>query len=523
MHGEDVELDRSIIDGLSDPLNHIIRNSSDHGLEEPDEREMNGKPRAGTITLSASHEAGHVVITAEDDGRVIDAAKIKQKALDKGVITAEEAAAMTDKEAVKLIFHPGFSTAEKVSDISGRGVGMDVVRSTFEKLGGTVDFETELGKGSKVIVRLPLTLAIVPSHLVGVEDCRFAIPQVDLVEVVRLKRGDRRKTEWIARKMRLIVSGSVLDLFSLFECLKAVSGDGGIVDLSKYLEKKRKTVNAALERLVPAEDQYPARLHRAMRYSLLAGGKRLRPVLVLATAEAVGGRVSDALNTACALECIHTYSLIHDDLPCMDDDDMRRGKPTCHKEFDEATAVLAGDGLLTLAFKFLAESAFSGADRSALLRVVFEVAHGAGPAGMVGGQMVDIESEGKEITFPDLENIHIRKTGALIRASVRAGAIIGGANTDDLKALTRYAESIGLAFQIADDILDVEGSSNLAGKRLGADAKKDKATYPALIGLTESKERAKELVARALSSLDRFDERADPLREIARYIIARDH
>lgn len=294
------------------------------------------------------------------------------------------------------------------------------------------------------------------------------------------------------------------------------------MDLSKYLEEKRETVNAALERLLPGEEQYPKRLHKAMRYSLMAGGKRLRPVLVLAAAEAVGGHTIDAINTACALECIHTYSLIHDDLPCMDDDDLRRGKPTCHKEFDEATAVLAGDGLLTFAFKIVAESAFSGANRDALLRVVFEVAHGAGPAGMVGGQMVDIESEGQEITFPDLENIHIRKTGALIRASVRAGAIIGGADPDGLKALTRYAESIGLAFQIADDILDVEGSSELAGKALGADEERKKATYPALMGLTESKERARELVARAVTALDSFDEKADPLREIARYIIARD-
>ena len=219
LNGEDVELDRSIINGLSDPLTHIIRNSADHGLESPDDREALGKPRAGTIILSALHEGGHVIITAEDDGRGIDAEKVKAKAVEKEVISKDEAGSMSEREAVKLIFHPGFSTIENVSEISGRGVGMDVVRSTFEKLGGIVDLETEVGKGSKIIIRLPLTLAIVPSLVVGVEGARFAIPQVDLVEVVRLKRGGKQRTELIQGQEVLRVRGKLLPITYLADLL----------------------------------------------------------------------------------------------------------------------------------------------------------------------------------------------------------------------------------------------------------------------------------------------------------------
>ncbi len=219
LKGEDVELDRSIIDGLTDPLTHIIRNSADHGLETPEERLFNGKPKAGTITLSASHEGGHVIITAKDDGRGIDAEKIKKSAIKKELITSEEAAAMSEREAVKLVFHAGFSTTTEVSDISGRGVGMDVVRSTFDKLGGTVELETAVGKGSAIIVRLPLTLTIMHSLIVGCEGFRFAIPQVDLVEVVRLKRGDRHRTEFVQGREVLRLRGELLPVVCLAEIL----------------------------------------------------------------------------------------------------------------------------------------------------------------------------------------------------------------------------------------------------------------------------------------------------------------
>ncbi len=291
------------------------------------------------------------------------------------------------------------------------------------------------------------------------------------------------------------------------------------MDLQGYLAEKTGIVNKRLARLLPGVVDYPQSLHKAMHYSLFAGGKRLRPVLVLAAAEAVGGQIEAAINTACAFECIHTYSLIHDDLPAIDNDDLRRGRPTCHKEFGEATAILAGDALLTVAFGLIA--ATKGAAPAAVLGAVSELAKAAGSTGMIGGQMIDIESEGKEVSFPVLEYIHIHKTGELIRASVRSGAILGGADDAGLESLTRYSEAIGLAFQIADDILDVEGSSEEMGKPTGGDQKKGKATYPAIIGLDASRQRAAELVEMAIGALSGFDVKADPLREIARYITAR--
>lgn len=291
------------------------------------------------------------------------------------------------------------------------------------------------------------------------------------------------------------------------------------MDLQGYLAEKTGIVNKRLLRLLPGVVDYPQSLHKAMHYSLFAGGKRLRPVLVLAAAEAVGGQIEAAVNTACAFECIHTYSLIHDDLPAIDNDDLRRGRPTCHKEFGEATAILAGDALLTIAFGLIA--ATKGATPAAVLGAVSELAKAAGSTGMIGGQMIDIESEGKEVSFPVLEYIHIHKTGELIRASVRSGAILGGADDAGLESLTRYSEAIGLAFQIADDILDVEGSSEEMGKPTGGDQKKGKATYPAIIGLDASRQRAAELVEMAIGALSGFDAKADPLREIARYITAR--
>ena len=293
-----------------------------------------------------------------------------------------------------------------------------------------------------------------------------------------------------------------------------------MLDLKTYLSERAQLVNRALERLLPAEDEFPESLYRAMRYSLFAGGKRLRPVLVLASAEAVGGSLQDAMNIACAFECVHTYSLIHDDLPAMDNDDLRRGMPTCHKAFGEATAILAGDALLTIAFEMVADTPIE--DKERLLRVVKELAHAAGCMGMIKGQALDMEAEGtEELSFPLVEDIHIHKTGALITSSVRCGAIIGGADQRTLEHLTEYGRSIGLAFQIMDDILDVEGSEEEMGKKVGADEKKKKATYPALVGLSESKRLATELVERAVDSLSTLDERAEPLRALARFIVER--
>lgn len=291
------------------------------------------------------------------------------------------------------------------------------------------------------------------------------------------------------------------------------------LDLERYLLEKNGIINKRLEELLAKKDEYPQSLHAAMHYSLFAGGKRLRPVLTLAANEAVGGNMEDALDMACAIECVHTYSLIHDDLPALDDDDLRRGRPTCHKAFGEAIAILAGDALLTAAFEMAANS--RGARKDAVLKAVGELARAAGSTGMIGGQVIDLESEGKETAFPVLEYIHIHKTGELILASIRCGAVLGNAKEDELAALTRYGRSAGLAFQIADDILDVKGSSAETGKPTGGDKKKGKATYPAFVGVAESGKRAKELADMAIDALKGFDKNADPLREIARYIVAR--
>ena len=293
------------------------------------------------------------------------------------------------------------------------------------------------------------------------------------------------------------------------------------MDLKEYLKQRCQLVDRALERFLPEASELPASLHGSMRYSVFAGGKRVRPVLMLAACEAVGGELELALPAACAMEMIHTYSLIHDDLPAMDDDDFRRGNPTNHKVYGEATAILAGDALLTEAFILLSSSP-EGGDCSARLRVIHEIAAAAGSRGMVGGQQVDMESEGKEeIDLALLSYIHTHKTGALIRASVRAGAILGNASEERLAALTRYGEAIGLAFQIADDILDVEGTTEQLGKDAGSDQARGKATYPALVGLEASRQRAHELVQMALDALASFDQRAEPLRAIASYIVKR--
>ena len=294
------------------------------------------------------------------------------------------------------------------------------------------------------------------------------------------------------------------------------------MDIREYLKEKGKIVEEALDRYLPGESEMPVTLHKAMRYSMMAGGKRIRPILCIASCEAVGGKPKKALPVACALEMVHTYSLIHDDLPAMDNDDFRRGRPTNHKVFGEAVAILAGDALLTEAFWIMTNFNLRKTIRAdAILDVISDLARAAGSFGMVGGQVVDMESEGVEIDLPTLEYLHTRKTGALILASVKGGAKIGEGTHEEIEALTRYGECLGLAFQIADDILDIEGNIEETGKDVGSDLEKGKATYPSIIGMAASKERASELIQMAIDSLKGFDEKAEPLREIAKYVVER--
>ncbi len=294
------------------------------------------------------------------------------------------------------------------------------------------------------------------------------------------------------------------------------------VDIKTYLTRKRAVVDKALEALVPPAKTYPSQVFEAMRYSLFAGGKRVRPILAIASAEALGANTAGLLPVAGTLELIHTYSLIHDDLPAMDDDDLRRGRPTCHKVYGEAMAILAGDGLLNMAFESLSDPRrLKTIPAQRLVAIIREISLASGVFGMVGGQVVDMESEGKDVDFPTLEYIHTHKTGALIRASVRAGAIYAKASEKRLKALTRYGERVGLAFQIADDILDIVGSQEEIGKDVGSDLKKGKKTFPSFYGLEESRRRAKEVTDQALAALKDFDRKSDPLRELAKYIVTR--
>ncbi len=294
------------------------------------------------------------------------------------------------------------------------------------------------------------------------------------------------------------------------------------MDIKIYLKKKKELVDKSLEKLVPQAKTFPPSIHEAMRYSLFAGGKRVRPILAIAAAESLGAKTADLLPIAGALELIHTYSLIHDDLPAMDDDDFRRGQPTCHKKFGEAIAILAGDGLLTMAFETLSDPRrLKAVPAARLLPIIREIAFASGAFGMVGGQVVDMESEGREIDFPTLEYIHTRKTGALMRASVRVGALYAKAGKRQLLALTHYGEMVGLAFQIADDILDITGKQEEIGKDVGSDIKKGKKTFPAFYGLEESRRRAGEVADRAVQALAGFGRKADPLRELAKYIVQR--
>jgi len=295
--------------------------------------------------------------------------------------------------------------------------------------------------------------------------------------------------------------------------------------LSEHLRRLRDRVDEALPRYLPggepgADPNCPLRLTAAMRYSLMAGGKRLRPVLCLLAAEACGGDPGSALPAACALELVHTYSLIHDDLPAMDDDDLRRGRPTCHKAFDEATAVLAGDGLLTLAFEVLARHVRPA---EAAIGCVRALAEAAGPEGMVGGQMADLLAEGRDDGTPEaLEAIHRRKTGALLRASLRMGGTAAGASGAILEALDVYGGAVGLAFQIVDDLLDVHGDEAKLGKRVGKDSGLGKWTYPGLLGVQGSRRRAEQLADEAVAALEPLGARGDRLRALARDLLERD-
>src|SRR5215470_11340675 len=295
-----------------------------------------------------------------------------------------------------------------------------------------------------------------------------------------------------------------------------------MTDLREYLAAQWQLIDVTLERLVPPESAPPQTIHKAMRYSLFAGGKRIRPILCLAAASAVSSEAPGVLNAACALELIHTYSLIHDDLPAMDNDDFRRGKPTNHKIYGDALAILAGDALLTMAFDFCSNpDLMKGCDPVRQVRLIQELAYGSGNMGMVGGQVFDIQAENKDIDLTTLQNIHKHKTGMLIRAAVRMGALAAGADDRQLDDLTSYAEDVGLAFQIADDVLNVTGTREELGKNPNTDAERGKKTYPTFYGAEGARKLADDCVARAIARLSPFGLAADPLREIAQYITSR--
>ena len=292
------------------------------------------------------------------------------------------------------------------------------------------------------------------------------------------------------------------------------------MDIKYYLAETRKLVDQTLEKLLPPESEMPAVIHQAMRHSIFAGGKRLRPVLVLSSGECLGGFRDTLLNLGAAIEMMHTYSLIHDDLPALDNDDLRRGVPTCHKVFGEAMAILAGDALMTRCYQVLTE--LPGATDAARICIIKELAYATGTVhGMIGGQVADIESEGKPIDALALEYIHHSKTGALLSSCVRTGALAAGASDADIETMTRFGNKLGLVFQIVDDILDVTESSETLGKTAGKDAKAQKATYPALYGIDASRQKARELVDGALSDVSVFGVEAEVLRELARYFISR--
>jgi len=294
------------------------------------------------------------------------------------------------------------------------------------------------------------------------------------------------------------------------------------VDIQRYLERQQEKIDRFLDQTVPDGQALPKILYDSMRYSLLGGGKRIRPILTLAAAEAVGSQDDNILPFAAALEFIHTYSLVHDDLPAMDNDDFRRGRPTNHKAFGEGMAILAGDALLTMAFELCSNPTLKDCvpqDRQ--VQIIHELAVGSGHGGMVGGQVLDIQAENQDIDLVSLQTIHNFKTGRLIRAAVRIGGIFGGSTSSQLDSLTGYSEDIGLAFQIADDVLNMTGTREELGKDAGTDAKRGKKTYPTFYGVEGARELAEQCIRRAIKRLDEFAQKADPLRGLAEYIISR--
>lgn len=292
------------------------------------------------------------------------------------------------------------------------------------------------------------------------------------------------------------------------------------VELQQFLAAARRRVNAELDRLLPSETVQPTKLHAAMRWSVFAGGKRFRPLLTLAVGETFGVDEKQVLPTACALEMIHTYSLIHDDLPCMDDDDLRRGRATCHVQFDEATAILAGDALQTLAFSIIAEDENLSAEKR--LRLIADISRASGtPAGMIAGQALDLDAESRDITAEELEQIHRLKTGALIIAAARCGAVIADATEDEVEAVTEYAAQLGLLFQITDDVLDVTSTAEAIGKTPGKDLRSEKATYPNHHGIDAARELALNVHGRARAVLDQIERPTARLASIADYILNR--
>lgn len=295
-------------------------------------------------------------------------------------------------------------------------------------------------------------------------------------------------------------------------------------DLESYLKERGKRVEEVLEKYFPKEGNYGDRVVSAGKYSLFAGGKRIRPILCLASCEVVGGDWEKILLFAAGIECIHTYSLIHDDLPCMDDDDFRRGKPSCHKAFDEATAILAGDGLQSLAFQFFTHpDLIKHVNKTRLLKAIYIISKAIGFEGMVAGQMVDLLMEGKKGNVQILKWIHLNKTVRLILASVLSGAILGSAKSKEIKALSSYGKNLGFAFQIVDDLLDILGDEKKLGKKTFSDIKKQKLTYPSLLGIEKTKELAEKYTEKAVSALKIFGERAQPLKAIAEFVLHRVH
>lgn len=294
------------------------------------------------------------------------------------------------------------------------------------------------------------------------------------------------------------------------------------MSLAAYLDELKKTINDRLKKLVPEPDTHPAILHEAINYSLFSGGKRLRPILAIAACDAVKGNRENVFPFATALELVHTYTLIHDDLPALDDDDLRRGRPTCHKKFGDANAILAGDALLTMAFEIITNrNLYDDIDPDRLLTVATQLGAAIGSEGTIGGQVVDLMMEDGDPDMAALEYIHTHKTGKLIAVSIAGGALLAGGSDEQIKALTDYGKNIGLAFQIADDILDIEGDEKELGKTLGSDIDNKKLTYPALLGMKESKDLAARLVVRAIDKLDIFGEKGKRLEEIARFIVDR--